>query len=107
MSFALQAGTSFSVKPLRLIVYLGMLLFLISMILIPYALISYFMYQTVSGWTSLMISVIFFGSLQLLMIGIIGLYISKLVVQSKHRPLYFIRETNYDRAVQRNNQNES
>jgi polyisoprenyl-phosphate glycosyltransferase len=107
MSFALQAGTSFSVKPLRLIVYLGMVLFLISMILIPYALVSYFMYKTVSGWTSLMISIIFFGSLQLLMIGIIGIYISKLVVQSKHRPLYFIRETNYNRALQRNNQNGS
>lgn len=94
-SFALKGITSFSVKPLQLIAYLGMLLFLISMILVPYALISYFIGYVVSGWTSLMITVIFFGSLQLLMMGIMGLYISKLVIQSKHRPLYFIRETNY------------
>ncbi|MBA4053375.1 MAG: glycosyltransferase [Marivirga sp.] len=95
LSFALRGITSFSVKPLQMIAYLGMTLFLISMILVPYALISYLMGNTVSGWTSLMISVIFFGSLQLLMIGIIGLYLSKLVIQSKQRPLYFIRETNY------------
>jgi polyisoprenyl-phosphate glycosyltransferase len=95
LSFAFRGITSFSVKPLQLIAYLGMILFFISMILVPYALISYFIGRTVSGWTSLMIVTIFFGSLQLLMIGIIGLYISKLVIQSKQRPLYFIRETNY------------
>jgi glycosyltransferase involved in cell wall biosynthesis len=95
LSFAFRAITSFSVKPLRMIAYLGMILFLISLILVPYTLASYFLGVAVSGWTSLMTIVIFFGSLQLLMIGIIGLYISKLVIQSKHRPLYFIRETNY------------
>ncbi|WP_276367398.1 glycosyltransferase family 2 protein [Chryseolinea sp. H1M3-3] len=95
LSFAFRGITSFSVKPLKLIAYLGILLFLISMVLVPYALISYFIGKAVSGWTSLMISIIFFGSLQLLMIGIIGLYLGKLVIQAKQRPLYFIRDTNY------------
>jgi dolichol-phosphate mannosyltransferase len=95
LSFAFRGITSFSVKPLKLIAYLGLVLFLISIILVPYALISFFIGHVVSGWTSLMITIIFFGSLQLLMIGILGLYISKLVIQSKQRPLYFIRETNY------------
>ncbi len=99
ISFALRGITSFSVKPLQLIAYLGLTLFLISMVLVPYALISYFIHQAVSGWTSLMVTIIFFGSLQLLMIGIIGLYVSKLVVQSKQRPHYFIRETNYVQAA--------
>lgn len=99
MSFAFRGITSFSVKPLQLIAYLGLFLFFISMILVPYALVSYFLGYTVSGWTSLMIVIIFFGSLQLLMIGIIGLYLSKLVIQSKQRPLYFIRETNYKEHV--------
>lgn len=101
VSFGLRGITSFSVKPLQMIAYLGMTLFLISMILVPYAIVSYLMGKAVSGWTSLMISVIFFGSLQLLMTGVVGLYISKLVIQSKQRPLYFIRETNYDRKRQR------
>ena len=95
MSFGLRGITSFSVKPLQMIAYLGMMLFFISMILAPYAIISYLMGKAVSGWTSLMISVIFFGSLQLLMTGVVGLYISKLVIQSKQRPLYFVRDTNY------------
>jgi dolichol-phosphate mannosyltransferase len=100
ISFGLKGITSFSVRPLQMIASLGMLLFFISMVLAPYAIISYFMGKAVSGWTSLMISVIFFGSLQLLMTGVVGLYISKLVIQSKHRPLYFIRDTNYVGARQ-------
>ncbi|HMG89068.1 MAG TPA: glycosyltransferase family 2 protein [Chryseolinea sp.] len=98
LSFAFRGITAFSVRPLQMIAYLGIFLFLISMILVPYALISYAMGKTVSGWTSLMISVIFFGSLQLLMTGVLGLYISKLVIQSKQRPHYFIRETNYSKS---------
>lgn len=76
-----------------------MILFLISMILVPYAIISYMLGRAVSGWTSLMILVVFFGSLQLLMLGILGLYISRIAIQPKQRPLYFIRETHY-RSVQ-------
>jgi dolichol-phosphate mannosyltransferase len=97
LSFAFRGITAFSVRPLQMIAYLGIFLFLISMILVPYALISYLMGKAVSGWTSLMISVIFFGSLQLLMTGVLGLYISKLVIQSKQRPHYFIRDTNYSK----------
>jgi glycosyltransferase involved in cell wall biosynthesis len=97
MSFAFRGITAFSVRPLQMIAYLGIFLFLVSMILVPYALISYAMGRAISGWTSLMISVIFFGSLQLLMTGVLGLYISKLVIQSKQRPHYFIRNTNYSK----------
>jgi polyisoprenyl-phosphate glycosyltransferase len=95
VSFAFKGITSFSVKPLKLATYTGLTLFLFSMVLVPYALISYFLGVAASGWTSIMISIFFFGSLQLLIMGIIGLYLSKLVIQSKQRPLYFIRRTNY------------
>lgn len=98
LSFAFRGITAFSVRPLQMIAYLGIILFLISIILVPYALVSYLMGKAVSGWTSLMISVIFFGSLQLLMTGVLGLYISKLVIQSKQRPHYFIRDTNYSKT---------
>jgi len=97
-SFALRGITSFSVKPLKLIASVGMFLFLISLVLIPYALISYYLGYAVHGWTSTIIVIIFFSSLQLLMLGIIGLYISKIAVQTRQRPLYFIRETNYREA---------
>lgn len=105
MSFAIRGITSFSVKPLKLIAYVGLALFIASMVLVPYALGSYFFGRTVEGWTSIMICIIFFSSLQLLMLGIIGLYISKIAIQSKQRPLYFIRNTNYSnpnsRSVQK------
>jgi len=100
VSFGFRAITSFSVKPLKLIAYTGLLLFTLSLILIPYALISYFLGNTISGWTSIMITIIFFGSLQLLMLGIIGLYLSKIAIQSKQRPLYLVRDTNYAPQLQ-------
>lgn len=95
LSFAFRGITSFGIRPLKLVAYIGLLMFIVSLILIPYALISYFLGQTVPGWTSLIISIIFFGSLQLFMLGIIGLYISKIAIQSKQRPQYLIRDTNY------------
>ncbi len=95
ISLAFNAVTSFSTRPLKLIAYIGLTLFLLSLCFFPYVLISYFLDKTISGWTSLMMVVIFFGSLQLLILGIIGLYFSRMVVQSKQRPLYFVRETNY------------
>ena len=95
LSFAFKGLTSFSTRPLKLVVYIGLIFFAFSILLIPYALISYLSGNAVSGWTSIMITIFFFGSLQLLLIGIIGLYISKLVIETKQRPLYFIRESNY------------
>jgi polyisoprenyl-phosphate glycosyltransferase len=95
LSFAFRGITAFSIRPLKLVAFVGLVMFIVSLILIPYALISYFLGQTVPGWTSLIISIIFFGSLQLFMLGIIGLYLSKLAIQSKQRPQYLIRDTNY------------
>lgn len=95
LSFAFRGVTSFSVKPLKLVAYIGLVMFMFSLILIPYALVSYFHGQTVAGWTSLIIAIIFFGSLQLFLMGIIALYLGKIVIQSKQRPLYLIRDTNY------------
>jgi glycosyltransferase involved in cell wall biosynthesis len=95
ISLAFKGITSFSVKPLKVVTYTGLILFLFSLVLVPYALISYFLGVATTGWTSIIITIFFFGSLQLLILGIIGVYLSKLVIQSKQRPLYFIRETNY------------
>ena len=103
LSFAFRGITAFSIRPLKLVAYVGLLMFIVSLILIPYALISYFLGQAVPGWTSLIISIIFFGSLQLFMLGIIGLYLSKIAIQSKQRPQYLIRDTNYSTKSQHEN----
>ncbi len=62
VSFAVKGITSFSVRPLKLVAYVGLILFLVSLILIPYALISYLLGDAVSGWTSIIISVIFLAA---------------------------------------------
>jgi polyisoprenyl-phosphate glycosyltransferase len=59
-----------------------------------YIVYSYYTGQTVSGWASVIATITFFGGLQLMILGIIGLYLGKLFVQSKNRPNYIIKETN-------------
>ncbi|WP_243394032.1 glycosyl transferase [Leptospira meyeri] len=93
--FALQGITSFSVKPLHLTTYLGGFIFILSSIYIFYALFIYFMQDiSIPGWTSMLISVLFLGSLNLLMLGVIGEYIGKIMIESKRRPQYIIKDSN-------------
>lgn len=92
LSFALDGITSFSVRPLRYIVILGLLFILISIIAIIYGLIRFIEGQTIPGWTSLMISVWFIGGAVLTSIGIIGEYVGKIYKEVKQRPRYLIEE---------------
>ncbi|MFL5754624.1 MAG: glycosyltransferase family 2 protein [Bacteroidia bacterium] len=94
---AFDGITSFSNAPLRFASIMGFIVFLVSFILICYALISYFFFKgdIPQGWTSIMISVLFIGGIQLLSIGIIGEYISRLQSDVRKRPLYIVRETNF------------
>jgi polyisoprenyl-phosphate glycosyltransferase len=94
MRFAVQGITSFSIKPLYIAAYLGLIFSVASLIYIPYALISYWLGYAISGWTSVIVTIAFFGGLQLSILGIIGLYIGKIFMQGKHRPLYIVQETN-------------
>jgi len=94
MQLALKGITSFSIKPLGIAIYLGFSFSLFSILYLPYALISYFYGHTVSGWASLIVTIAFFGGLQLMILGIIGLYLGKLFIQSKQRPHYIIKESN-------------
>ncbi len=94
MSFAVQGITSFSIKPLYIAAYLGFAFSLASLIYIPYAMASYFMGYAISGWTSMIVTIAFFGGLQLSILGIIGLYIGKIFMQGKQRPLYIVSESN-------------
>ena len=92
--FALQGITSFSTKPLYMASYLGFIFSLVAILYIPYIVYSYYTGHTVSGWASVIATITFFGGLQLMILGIIGLYLGKLFVQSKNRPNYIIKETN-------------
>lgn len=92
LNFAIDGITSFSVKPLRLIGTLGVLFLLCSLVAIVYILCVYFKGETVAGWTSLMLSVWFLGSLILIAVGIVGEYIGKIYLEVKERPRYNIEE---------------
>lgn len=90
--FAIDAITSFSIKPLRMATYLGVFSCLVSMISMIYIVINYFIGRSVEGWTSLALIVMVLGSLQLIMIGVIGEYLGRLYLEAKGRPLYVIDE---------------
>lgn len=84
---------SFSYKPLRWMLYLGLLLALFGVALAFYALVSRFLLQVaVPGWTSLMIVVALFGGLNAMMLGILGEYVWRILQEAKRRPLYIIKE---------------
>jgi dolichol-phosphate mannosyltransferase len=89
---ALDAITGFSTQPLRLSLHFAMVLGIISAALLVYTLISWLYFDAVAGWTSLMAVVLILGSAQMLFLGIIGEYLGRLYMQSKHRPLFVIAE---------------
>ena len=91
---AVQGITSFSVKPLYMSIVLGLFFTLIGIVYFIYVLWCVFAGQVVAGWASTIITIMFFGGLNMLILGIIGIYIGKLFIQSKYRPSYIIRETN-------------
>lgn len=92
LSFAFDGITSFSVKPIRFILSLGMIIFLVSIGILIYSLVRHFMGATVLGWSSLMVSVWALGGLQLFAIGIIGEYIGKIYLETKGRPRYALQD---------------
>lgn len=92
LALAFNGISSFSIKPISLILGVGLSAIFISVIMLIYALFSYFSGHVVAGWTSLIVSVWFLGGLQLLAIGMVGLYIGKIYMEVKHRPRYNIEK---------------
>lgn len=91
--FALDGITSFSVKPLHMATLLGAFVSLLSFLYGIFAIyMAIFTGRVVSGWTSVIISVLFIGGIQLLMLGILGEYLGRLFIESKRRPQYIIRK---------------
>lgn len=84
--------TSFSSSPLKFASLLGFLTCMGGILLIAYSLHSWWVGKAVSGWTSILIVIIFFSGIQMLLLGVIGEYIGKIFIESKRRPLYIIEE---------------
>lgn len=90
LSFAAEGITSLSVKPIRFITTLGLVVFLVSLFMLIYFFVLWCTGKTVAGWTTTVISVWALGGLQLLAIGVIGEYIGKIYLETKHRPKFLI-----------------
>lgn len=90
IAFAADGITSFSVKPIRLVFSAGVIVFLVSVIMLIYALIAKLLGHTSAGWTSLMGSIWLIGGIELLGLGIVGEYIGKIYNETKRRPRFII-----------------
>ncbi|MCR5032686.1 MAG: glycosyltransferase family 2 protein [Lachnospiraceae bacterium] len=90
IALAFEGISSFSTKPISMIMTVGILILFLCVIAAIYALVSYITGSVVQGWTSLILSIWFLGGLQLLAIGLVGEYIGKIYMEVKHRPRYNI-----------------
>jgi dolichol-phosphate mannosyltransferase len=96
ITFAFTGITAFSVKPLYIAAYLGFLFSGISAVGYGiYVIYSFIAKTEISGWASLIMTIVFFGGLQLIILGIIGIYLGKIFKQVKDRPNYIIKNKNF------------
>jgi len=93
LRLALNGITAFSVRPLRIATFLGVIISGLAFLYALYAIYAHFVLkETVQGWTSVLLSVLIMGGLQLLTLGIIGEYLGRLFIQAKGRPSYIVQE---------------
>ncbi|MCG2791972.1 MAG: glycosyltransferase family 2 protein [Weeksellaceae bacterium] len=91
IKFAFTGITAFSVKPLYLAAYLGFFFSLLPLLYIPYVINAFIHRTQISGWASLIMTIVFFGGVQLIILGILGIYMGKIFKQMKDRPIYIVR----------------
>jgi len=97
LGLGIKGITSFSIRPLYTATYLGIVFSVLSILIyVPYILISFYSGHVVSGWSSVLATVVFLGGLQLMILGIMGIYLGKLFMQAKNRPTYIISKTNIE-----------
>ena len=90
IALAINGITSLSIKPIRIITMFGFAVSLISFVMIIWSLCSFFTGNTVSGWASTMIVILFMGGVQMLSLGVIGEYVGRTYLETKHRPRFII-----------------
>lgn len=96
LALAFDGITSLSVKPLRFISVMGVLVSLISFLCVIWAVVCHLLGNTVAGWASMIAITCFLGGIQLISLGVIGEYIGKIYMEVKGRPRYIISERTYD-----------
>ena len=90
LAFALEGITSFSIRPIRMALMLGIFAFLVSVGMLIYCIIQKAFGRVVSCWASLSVSIWALGGMQMLLIGVVGEYVGKIYLETKHRPKYII-----------------
>lgn len=90
LSFAWEGITSFSVKPIKMILNIGIIMFVLSIIMIIYSIVSKCLGNTVDGWTFITCSIWLVAGIQMLSLGIVGEYIGKIYSETKRRPRFII-----------------
>ena len=96
LALAVNGITSLSVKPIRLITWTGLFVALASLVAIVWVLVAHAAGATVAGWASTTAAVCFMGGVQMLSLGVIGEYVGKIYLESKHRPRYVISERTWE-----------
>lgn len=91
LALSLDAITSFSVAPLRIIAAIGVFIFFISLLMVAWVVYDYFRIGTPNGWATLTCSLWFIGGLGMICLSIVGEYIGKMYMETKKRPRYFIK----------------
>ena len=92
LAFAMDGITSFSIKPIRMITTMGVFIFAVSIVMLIYSVVQHFLGNTVSGWSSTMVSIWAIGGLQILSMGVIGEYVGKIYMEAKARPKFIIEK---------------
>ncbi|HEY0044696.1 MAG TPA: glycosyltransferase family 2 protein [Allosphingosinicella sp.] len=92
LRFALDAVTGFSTAPLRMASHIGLWLVAASVLLVAYIAFGFLTGRAIQGWTSLMLVVVVLGAVQMFVLGMIGEYLGRLYIESKHRPLYIVSD---------------
>ena len=90
LSFAFEGITSFSVKPIKLILNIGLIMFTTSLLFLIYFIALWCLGKTVEGWATIVVSIWMLGGVQLLCLGVIGEYIGKIYIETKKRPKFII-----------------
>ena len=98
LALAFDGITSLSVKPLRMITGFGMFVAFVSFVGVLWAIVAAILGKTVSGWASMTCIICFVSGVQLICLGIIGEYIGKIYMESKHRPRYIISKRTYKKV---------